>query len=307
MSPFLKRTLLAASLTLVAVPHSWAWGREGHRLTALVAEEYLTPKTKVAVEQLLGKESMAGVSTWADEYRSQNPATGPWHFVDIPQSEATYNRDRDCPANRDNPASPWRDCVVDRIVYFETQLANPALPREDRYQALKYLIHFIGDVHQPLHAIGDARGGNDIHVRFLGSDQCGTYKCNLHGVWDEELIDHERLSEPKMLAMLTADIREHNWEARAGGTPIQWANASHQYAVNAFAPNGALLESNYVAEETQVVNSQLAIGGLRLARVLNTLLGGEAVPPFPKGEGPGNPDRKPLPPPAPAATSTSPQ
>jgi hypothetical protein len=274
--------LIALSFVAVVTPQAWAWGREGHRLTALVAQQYLTPHTAAAVQELLGTETMAGVASWADEYRQQHPETGPWHFADIPKDQLTYNRDRDCPVSKTDPTSPWRDCVVDRIAYFEMRLADKTLPHEDRYQALKYLIHFIGDINQPFHAMGDARGGNDITVSFLGNPNCGPYTCNLHGIWDTEMIVHEHLAEPNFLALLLSDIKEHNWEHFAAGTPVQWANAGHRYAIDAWAPNGALIDTAYVTAETRIVNAQLALGGLRLARVLNTILSGEPVPPFPE-------------------------
>lgn len=272
--------IAAALLCCIATPRSWAWGREGHRLTALVAENYLTPDTRAAVQELLGKDSMADVASWADAYRQDHPETAKWHFADTPKSEATYNRDRDCPASPD-PASTARDCVVDRIVYFEMRLADKSLSHDQRAEALKYLIHFLGDIHQPLHMIADARGGNDIHVTFMGSGQCGNFNCNLHGVWDDQMIDEHGFREKQYVAYLLSDIQEHNWEKLAGGTPFQWANASHQYAVNAFAPDGALLTKDYYAEEIKVVDSQLALGGLRLARILNTILSGQPVPPMP--------------------------
>ena len=271
---------VAVLFTLAPAP-SWAWGREGHRLTALVAETYLTTETRAAVKDLLGKDTMAGVASWADEYRVDHPETGAWHYADTPSTETTYNRDRDCPASTPatDPPSPWRNCVVDRIAYFEMRLADKTLPKEQRTEALKYLIHFIGDVHQPFHVMGDDRGGNNVKVTFMGSSQCGSYNCNLHGTWDDAMIEHHGLSEKKYVDFLLADISEHSWEKLAGGTPVQWANVSHRYAVNALAPNGALLDSKYYATEIQVVDSQLSLGGLRLARVLNTILSGEPVPP----------------------------
>ncbi len=275
---FLRAWIAAAALLSFGCGPLWAWGREGHRLTALVAENYLTAETQAAVKELLGKESMADVASWADEYRVDHPETGAWHFADTPSTADKYDRARDCPAAAD-PAAPWHDCVVDRIVYFESRLADKSLSHQQRAEALKYLIHFIGDVHQPFHLMGDDRGGNNIVVSFLGSPTCGSYKCNLHGVWDDAMIEHHGLSEKKYVAFLLADINEHDWEKLAGGTPVQWANVSHRYAVNALAPNGALLDSSYYATEIKVVDSQLSLGGLRLARVLNTLLSGQPVPP----------------------------
>jgi hypothetical protein len=144
--------------------------------------------------------------------------------------------------------------------------------------ALKFLVHLIGDIHQPFHALGDARGGNDIQLNFMGSTQCGTYRCNLHGVWDEGLIEHEGLSEKKYTEHLVQEINENHWERMAGGSPSAWADVSHHYAVQAELPTGALITRAYVAEESKVVDAELALGGLRLARVLNRILGSPAAP-----------------------------
>jgi hypothetical protein len=276
-----------AALTLLLLLSSspgWAWGRAGHRLTALVAEQFLTPATKAQVAELLradssSKETLADVAPWADDYRVNHPETGPWHYVDIPRSAEKFNRDRDCPLSATDPKSPWRDCVTDRILYFEGRLGDTSLSPQERAIALKFLVHLIGDVHQPLHAIGDDRGGNNITVHFLGSDQCGNYKCNLHGVWDEAMIDHRGLSEKKYTDLLLQEIQDNHWERLSGGQPTAWADSSHHYAVQAYAPNGALLDHAYVDEETKIVDAELALGGLRLARVLNRILGTPDIDP----------------------------
>ena len=265
--------LTCALLLLAAAPQSWAWGREGHRLTALVAEQYLTPATKAEVVKLLHTETLADVAPWADSYRSDHPETGKWHYVDIPKAEVQFDRGRDCPVSQADPKSPWRDCVTDRILYFEGRLGDESLSSEERAFALKFLVHLIGDIHQPFHAMGDDRGGNGIAVSFLGSTTCGSYKCNLHGVWDTSIIEEERLSEQAYTDKLLKQIKDNQWERLAGGEPTAWANVSHHYAVQAEAPNGALLTRPYVTEEGKVVDAQLALGGLRLARVLNRILG----------------------------------
>ena len=272
MRSILRAAVVGAFLFCVAVGPSWAWGREGHRLTALVAEQYLTPETKTQIVKLLGKETLDDVAPWADNYRSDHPETGKWHFVDIPSTEAKFDRLRDCPVSQTDPKSPWRDCVTDRILYFEGRLADQSLSTEERAFALKFLVHLIGDVHQPFHANGDDRGGNGIAVAFLGSTTCGPYKCNLHGVWDTSIILDQNLSEQKYTERLLKEIKDNGWEKLAIGEPTSWANVSHHYAVEAMAPNGALLTHEYVNAEAKVVDAQLALGGLRLAQVLNHLL-----------------------------------
>ena len=267
-----------ALMLCVGVPSGWAWGREGHRLTALVAEQYLTSETNAQIAKLLGSETLADIAPWADAYRKEHPETGPWHYVDIPKAESQYDRKRDCPVSKTDPASPWRDCVTDRILYFEGRLGDVSLSTAERAMALKFLVHFIGDVHQPFHALGDDRGGNDITVEFLGFSMCGAYNCNLHGVWDDMIIDEQGLSEMKYTDRLLKEIKDNNWERLAGGEPTAWANISHQYAVGALVPNGALITQEYVTEESKIVDAQLALGGLRLARVLNRILGEPDAP-----------------------------
>jgi len=267
------RIVLAGALLLcMGVQLSWAWGREGHRLTALVAEQYLTPEAKAQIVQLLGKESLADVAPWADTYREEHGETGKWHFVDIPGAEAKFDRTRDCPLSQIDPKSPWRDCVTDRILYFEGRLGDEMLSAKDRAFALKFLVHLIGDVHQPFHALGDNRGGNGIAVSFLGSSRCDSYNCNLHGVWDTMIIEDQGLNEKKYTEKLLQEIKDNQWERLAGGEPTTWANISHHYAVEAMVPNGALITREYVTAESKVVDAQLALGGLRLARALNRIL-----------------------------------
>lgn len=278
MGRALRYAIVAALLWSMGVQLGWAWGREGHRLTALVAEHYLTPETKAQVAKLLGNETLADIAPWADDYRRDHPETGPWHYVDIPAAQEQFDRKRDCPLSKTDPASPWRDCVTDRILYFEGRLGDTSLSPADRAMALKFLVHLIGDIHQPFHALGDARGGNDIKVEFLGSSMCGMYTCNLHGVWDSGIIEAQGLSEEKYTDRLLKEIKDNHWERLAGGEPTAWANISHHYAVEALVPNGAMITPAYVAEESKVVDAQLALAGLRIARVLNRILGEPDAP-----------------------------
>jgi hypothetical protein len=253
-----------ALAVLWIAPPCWAWGREGHRLTALVAEHYLTPEAAAAVKELLGDEPMQDVASWADEVRYAHPETGPWHYVNIPLK------------------AKWRNCVVDRIAYFEQRLGDKRLSHEERCEALKYLIHLVADIQQPFHNVGDARGGNDIAVSFLGSTQCGKYDCELHAVWDSTLIDNAHLSETAYTHLLLTMIREDHLEEGAAGTPEAWSTEAHRLARPAWKRNHAAISEDYVEKETPVVDQQLALGGLRLARVLNTILSGQQVPPFQK-------------------------
>jgi hypothetical protein len=266
-------------LCLGSVINACAWGHEGHRLIALVAESRLTPDARQQAHLLLGRDSIVDIASFADDYRQDHPSTGTWHYVDIPYTQLTYDRNRDCPATPPSrfttAADPdiWRDCVVDRIPFFAAQLKNPALSAKDRAFALKMLVHLVGDIHQPMHAIGDARGGNQVRVVFFGSEQCGErQKCNLHNIWDDGLIEHRSLSEKKYVSLLESEIAQHNWDKASQENPVVWANQSHRLAIDAWIPDRAGISKDYYDAEIAVVDRQLAVAGIRLARMLNTIL-----------------------------------
>jgi S1/P1 Nuclease len=178
------RSLLAVLVLYLACPgHAFAWGYAGHRIIAEIAEQFLEPTTARRVRELLDIENvttLADVSTWADQIRVQRPETAPWHYVNIPVHPASdgssgYDATRDCP----NDA-----CVVAKIVQFERVLANSQAPGRQRLEAFKYLVHFIGDLHQPLHASNNNdRGANEVPVMFMGR------QTNLYAVWDTGIIE----------------------------------------------------------------------------------------------------------------------
>jgi hypothetical protein len=263
-----------------------AWGPQGHRLVALLAAEYLTPTARQNVSWLLGNSGLADTAVWADDYLLGNIQTALWHYVNIPPDAASYDRDRDCPrqpgVSAGGRGDQWRDCVVDRILYNQDQLANPKLDRADRTIALKFLVHFIGDLHQPFHALGVERGGNGILLSVLGSPTCayddGTqYRCHLHGVWDTEIVAHRRLGDREYLTRLQQLIEQRGWGVVDAGSPAQWAMESHALAKVAVLPNGGAVNEPYFSAQAGVVDDRLARGGLRLAAWLNRSLA-EAPP-----------------------------
>ena len=262
-----------------ATPH--AWGPQGHRLVALLAADYLAPAARLNVPWLLGDNSLADVAVWADQQVADNRQTGLWHYVNVPPDAASYDRNRDCPLQpgvRAGSANDrWRDCVVDRILFHQVRLRNTSLDRADRATALKFLVHFVGDLHQPFHALAVARGGNDIPVVAFGSRMCtrddgSTYDCNLHGVWDSELVGHRQLSDRQYLDELSRQIKQYSWQTQATGSPAEWAMESHALARGALLPAQGLVDDAYYRAQIAVVDRRLALGGLRLAAVLNDSL-----------------------------------
>jgi hypothetical protein len=268
----MKRLFLLFLLTCVFSAPSWAWGPAGHRLVAEVAWDHLTPEARASVQALLGPESLADVSSWADHYLEGNTQTALWHYVNIPADAAGYDRDRDCPVQPGvkpgTTRDKWRDCVVDRIPYNYERVADPSLDRADRAVALKFLVHFVGDLHQPFHALGVERGGNGIHVSVFGSEECGKYPCNLHAVWDSGLIEHENLDEPAHLKLLEADITAKKMVA-GNGKAADWALESRNLGRTALVAPGANIDEAYYQRNIGIVNQRLEQGGLRLAALLN--------------------------------------
>ena len=275
-------TRILASLAFVIIASASmrldAWGVQGHRLLALVAAARLTPAARANVEWLLPDTTLAEVASWADEHRTDHAATGPWHFVNIPSDATRYDRDRDCPrqpgVSAGSRGDRWRDCVVDRILYNQQRLADMSADRADRAIALKFLVHFIGDLHQPFHATAMARGGNDIPVVVFGSPECrsaaGTaFPCQLHGVWDRELIAHRQLSDTEYVAELSLQIAANRWETQPAGSPESWAAESHGLAKAAVLPARGEVNQAYYRAHIPVVDRRLALVGLRLAAVLN--------------------------------------
>jgi hypothetical protein len=263
----LRPGLVAVTALLLLLPHAraWAWGSEGHRIIADIAWDHLNRATRKNLREFLGANDLASISTWADDIRKEHPETGPWHYVDIPPDSGGY-QPKDCP--NDN-------CVVAQIDKFARILGDPDQPFAARSEALKYLVHFVGDLSQPFHAMADARGGNDIPVIVFGSTQCGDYACNLHSVWDTELIRHSGVREHRYARGLDRMIAKDHLQA-GSDDPVAWANDSLQLATQAWVQPQTEIDEAYYLRERPVVDRQLALAGLRLARLLNEKLGNAA-------------------------------
>ena len=261
-----KISVLIAIVVLASV-NMRAWGAQGHRLVALVAARHLAPTARERVTWLLGDETLADVSSWADLYRDENTQTALWHYLNIPPEATRYDRDRDCPLQPGVTAGSrndvWRDCAVDRILYSRARLRDASLDRADRAIALKFLVHFVGDLHQPFHALGVERGGNGIPVSAFGSPS------NLHSVWDSALIAHRGLDDPHYLAALEDEIARNRWDEAPTGAPADWAVESFVLGKAALLPPHANVDEAYYRAQIPVIDRRLALAGLRLASLLN--------------------------------------
>jgi nuclease S1 len=251
------RSLLAGVWLLAwCLPmHAWAWGAQGHQVIAILAKAQLNAKASAEVARLLALEpgaTLESVSTWADEHR--NPASAPWHYVNFPRGSCTFNAQRDCPDGK---------CVVTAI---ERQLAILGGHGSDdqRLHALKYLVHLVGDVHQPLHAgYRDDKGGNTYQLRAFMRGS------NLHAVWDSGLIRQLDEDTADMAVRLRKLVLP---DAAKSQSPVQAAEESCRLvATEGFYPAG-LVDQRYIQRFTPLMEQRLATAGARLAALLNTVL-----------------------------------
>lgn len=271
--------LLWPSLTLLLVLESsllHAWDSTGHAIVAMLAEERLTPMTRAAVSELLPGQSLVTVASWPDQVR--NKQTAPWHYVNIEIEETQYVPERHCPD---------RQCVVGQIERFRQTMADSSINSEKRQKALKYLVHFVGDLHQPLHAgQNHDRGGNDVKVDFLGQTVNPFTKkpWNLHQVWDNGLLDQYASNAKQAVEQIDQYLASQNEAELANGSVIDWAMQSHDRARDhayRFGPDQRL-DEQYLKQALPVVEAQLARAGVRLAHLLNTALTNGTARPSPK-------------------------
>jgi len=229
-----------------------AWGTQGHQVITIIAERQLTPKARDQVSKLLALEpgaTLASISTWADEHR--NPTTAAWHYVNFPKNTCAYDAARDCPDG---------SCVVAAIDRQLEVLASRTSD-EKRLTALKYVVHLVADVHQPLHAgYGEDRGGNTYQLQAFMRGS------NLHALWDTGLIKNLAMSNEALVAKLQAiprptlggdfsAARIAEESCRIVGTP-------------GFYPERKV-GVDYIERYTPVMEQRVAAAGGRLARLLN--------------------------------------
>jgi hypothetical protein len=256
--PSRQRQLVRAALALTlaaALQPAWAWGKDGHRLIAELAETQLSPAARAEANRLLALEpgsTLGSVASWADEVR--NPTTQRWHFVNMASEDCRYVPEVDCPGG---------ECVVGAIERQVRVLKSKASD-DDRLKALKYVVHLVGDVHQPLHAgFAEDKGGNQFQLQAFGK---GT---NLHSLWDSGLIKN-REGGPEQLSM---DLKPQLASVRPTGTSADWAMASCKVVRSpGFYPSTHKLTRQYPQDVDGLLQQRLATAAVALAQVLNGAL-----------------------------------
>jgi hypothetical protein len=258
----LLATLLNGHAPAAPVGPAIPWGANGHRIIARVTTDRLSKPALQEIALLLDGQTLADVSTWADSIRSTRKETYNWHFVDIPVSDTFYDAAKWC-ANG--------DCVIAAVDKYTAILADKSRSKADRAEALKFVVHFVEDMHQPLHSgeRGD-KGGNDVKLTFLGRQS------NLHSVWDSGLLMSLGRTDDEMVADLDGLLaRRKDQVAMAAGTPRDWAMQAHDVSRDVVyhnLPQSLELDQSYVDASRSALILQMERAAVRLAVVLERAL-----------------------------------
>lgn len=270
-----KRSMGLALGLFLAAPAAMAWGPEGHSIVASLAQRQLTPAAEAEVEHLLAPEhtrQLADIASWPDQIQD-DPALGAlWqqtrrqHYIDFGSSDCHYVAARDCREGQ---------CVVAGLQHYTRVLADRRQPDAVRLQALKFVVHFVGDEHQPLHdGYRDDKGGNAYQVQFGGRGS------NLHRVWDSGLLGTRHLDWKAYADALAAEgpVSLPAEPADGDARYAAWAEASCRISRDrGVYPSGHVIDDRYVQAERPIAEQQLRIAGRHLAEVLNASLGPAAA------------------------------
>jgi len=246
------RRFVAIAVLAGCLP-AFSWGPEGHNLVARLAEARLTSEARARVAAILGPNtSLASISSWPDQIRRARPETAPWHYVDIPIDKPHLDMARD----------------------FRKALRDPATPPEQRREALMFLVHFIGDMHQPLHCSDNKdKGGNGVQTQFFGKPM------NLHSVWDGGLLGRMG-AEDQLFAAFSKDLTPGRTKKLSQGTVSDWAEQSHKSSqkivygklAKVAAGTPVPISEAYEKAADPLIKEQLEKAGARLAQMLNAAL-----------------------------------
>ncbi|HEX6559120.1 MAG TPA: S1/P1 nuclease [Longimicrobiales bacterium] len=267
-----------ATLALLLLPaRAFAWGEEGHRTVCAIAWQRLTPQAHTMIARLLGaddKTTFVEACLWADQIRPNVPSTAPYHFVNIPAGASGFDMARDC-------ADSKKHCVTWAIVHYANILADTSRSPNARRNALRFIGHFVGDVHQPLHAgRPEDLGGNRVLVDFFGNAGSGDRRMNLHSVWDTQILRHARWQWAAAALRLNAEVvpdEAQQWQTLDVGA---WTTESYRVCedyVYTRLPQNGKIRNAYYRPALGYVEVQLQKAGVRLAFLLNSAAGGSLV------------------------------
>jgi len=253
-------------LLLLLTPFSlWAWGVDGHRAVGKIAEHHLSRKARHEIQQLLGTETLPLVSTWPDEirYYPEFKETGPWHYVN---TASGLNHDQYIQQLKAQTEPNAYSALLTQLAI----LKDASKTQPERLAALKFVVHLVGDVHQPLHAgHAEDKGGNDIKLKYRGKDT------NLHSLWDSGLIDYQGLSYTEMAGQYDHQPSRRQVKEWQKATPEQWLWESYQASEQIYkdVPANGDVDYKYFPAHAELMKQRIEQAGVRLAALLNQTLG----------------------------------
>jgi len=259
----LKKLLLSIVVFCFSFPSMAWWGATGHRVVGEIAESYLTPKTKIAIREILGTESLAMASNWADFIKSDSAFNylSPWHYINI---KGGLNHDEFQKLLQTDTAAD----AYTKLNFLIQELKNKQLAKDKKLMYLRLLIHIVGDIHQPLH-VGhlEDMGGNRIRVLWFSDST------NLHSIWDDKLIEFQKLSYTEYTTAINHIQKKQiiTWQKQP---VIEWFFESYQVAgklYNEITQPHQKLSYRYNFDHVEVLNQQLLKAGIRLAGLLNEI------------------------------------
>jgi hypothetical protein len=288
---------LAAAALLISPRTALAWGNEGHEVVALIAYDHMTPQARKEAMDLLAADTnamgvgpdFASFATWADVYKYSDDHRGPyihtgdWHFANIELADKDVTKA--CSGLKLYPGTavsqgPDKVCVVDKINDFAAELHDKAAPQAERILALKYLLHLVGDLHQPLHSADNHDSGGNC--QSVHTTDGATKK--LHAFWDDDTVSGIDPDPSKAAAILEADITPGEIASWSAGAPSDWAMEAKAVAIatayttalkkpcSKRSPVSVTLDAKYESDAVQAAKLQLGRAGVRLAKVLNGAL-----------------------------------
>jgi nuclease S1 len=260
---------LAAPATALAEPARAAWGGDGHRIVCGVAWRHLNQDGRALATSLLRsseERTFVDACVWADSVRADRPETYNYHFINIPAGASGMKMDRDCRAPK--RCAPWA------IVNFGRVLADSQRDQHARTEALKWVLHFVGDLHQPLHAgrPGD-RGGNEVKVDFFGDIGDMERRNNLHSVWDSQMLRRAGMQWPHASESLYSQVTVDEVRSWQHLNVREWANESFRLDedfVYGRLPRDGRIRNEYFKPGLGIAEVQLLKGGIRLAHLINS-------------------------------------
>lgn len=257
-----KNILVLAALLLIS-PKAFSWGKTGHRIVGEIAQRNLSNDALKGVKEILGDEDLSRVATWADEIRSNKnfDYTSPWHYVSIPNGKTYFDQKR----NKDGD-------VIEALFRFEETLRDPKASKDDKAMALKFMVHSMGDLHQPLHVgIAEDRGGNTVRLKWFKTEM------NLHSIWDEAIVDFEQLSYTEYSTYLNHFTKIEMTDF-SKGTFLDWAKESQDLRAVVYDTGGSESAGyEYHHKVKPTMELRLRQAGLRLSKMLNSIFKKEAV------------------------------